>query len=302
MIKIYWLAVPDETINNLGDHAQILGIRQFFNYYFCDCQVIEVKSKDSYAWVKSTNINRYDLIFIQSGGHFGDFSLFMHNLRKKVLTKFPDNLVIQLPVSVYYYKPGSVQNDYKFFKDKKFLCFGRSKLDTHILNNIIGSAFYCPDFAFMLENIKPGSNGTGTLLSFRKDFESKFPFTDLVKMLPDNRLSRTLTHNISLLTWIPVYTRIKLMSNEKVYFFNPQFSTVPITETNRKNRVYSCINYYKKYRLVITNHFHTKVFCELSGTPYVFNFNKTPGKHEPFSGNEKKYFPLIASFLRSQQL
>lgn len=124
MNAIYWLAVPDETLHNIGDHAQVLGIRKFLKEYFPETIVTEVKYSNVYSWVQSAAIPENALIFIQSGGHFGDFSGFMHTLRKKVLKRFPGNMVVQLPVSVYYEKSDSPLNDlHFFFKLQKLLLF-----------------------------------------------------------------------------------------------------------------------------------------------------------------------------------
>ncbi len=314
---VYLLGSPDNGFNNLGDFAQLIGINKFLLDNYLDHNIVVVPFKDSLRFVEKLNLHKLhdrDVFFIQSGGHFGDFSKGYNALRYALLTQVRTNLVVQLPVNVYY-KPDSkrLELDVGFYETRhNFVCLGRSNYDSVFIRETLKiESCFCPDFAFYNYYGDPFEIGISEhklLMSLRCDFESDFSgfFGDfgLINKLPDDLLRKDLQRVVGRLTGKVQGRLVKFMvkkSFEKFGFnvtvADPNIVKTPVLDVEK--RILETVNYYRQFSLVFTNRFHSKVFSLIAETPYLFSLNKTKGKAEKLKRPYPKDFLFLRGYLNN---
>lgn len=93
----------DEHFPNLGDQAIAAAVPYWINKHF-EGEIVELafNEKFDYLPVVEKNIESGDLIFLQSGGTFGDTWLESQLIRERILSRLRGHPVIQLPQTVYF--------------------------------------------------------------------------------------------------------------------------------------------------------------------------------------------------------
>lgn len=100
--KIFLIGTPDH--DNIGDAAITLGTYEFIKSYFSGYKVVEVTGyqiEEKFALMNAT-ISDDDLIFLQGGGNLGNMYLLEENIRRKVISNFPNNKIVILTQTVYF--------------------------------------------------------------------------------------------------------------------------------------------------------------------------------------------------------
>jgi len=291
----------------------MLGISKYLDVEFPDYNVIRILDRD-YSLLLNRKLSEDDMIFIQSGGHFGNMAYWWHHCRKEIIQRFPDNKIIQFPVSVCYTGKNAKKefvNDIEFFSNReKLLILCRSNMDTKLL----ASNFkYCriefmPDFAFYLDyDIYPHER-SGALLVLRDNPESNVErfFGHLVSMAetPFGILSELSRKDLIFI--LKKYARkldFKIVLNEikrnygNVSFVNIQMSKIPLSDNNIKEVVQKTVQYYATFNIVITDRFHSRVFSQITNTPCVYLGCRTPSKCEAFEDDYSKYFGRLKDMI-----
>jgi exopolysaccharide biosynthesis predicted pyruvyltransferase EpsI/nitroreductase len=289
--KIFWVGVLPPENPSIGDHAQTLAAEKLFKRQFSDYELKRYSDQEEdVEKFFAEDVQPDDLVFIQSGGHFGNLNIPWHNVRKKIISRFPKNKIIQLPVSICYHgSEGAIlfEADKIFFSDKKnVLILCRTEEETKILRTNFGCRVkYFPDLAFSLKPKMPSCIRQNPAIVLRDDDESSFKhiFGNFSMKLPLKRLAaltkkdlpfiaRRLARKLDL-------TLIKLRFASRVTVKDFQVANQPITDENREKIVYSTIANYRKFKYVITDRFHGVVFSMLAETPIKRLECKTPHKH-----------------------
>lgn len=293
MSKIFWVGVLPPENPSIGDHAQTLAAEKLFNDQFKDYEICKFSNRleDVKRFFKE-DVKPDDLIFIQSGGHFGTLNPPWHKIRKQIIERFPDNKVVQLPVSPCYLGTEGIvlfERDKIFFHNREnLLILGRTKGGTDFLTQNFGCRIkYFPDFVFYLNPELPDYKRRGEALVLRNDDESMYKqfFGKIVERLPCRPqkwlssltkkdvpfLLRKLARELDFIVSRPFLS-------SKFVIKDFQVSDVPITEENRKHIVYSTIKTYRRFSRVVTDRFHGIVFSLLAGTKVERLPCKTPFK------------------------
>lgn len=100
--KIFLIGTPDH--DNIGDAAITAGTYEFIKKYFSGYKVMEITGyqiEKKFALISAT-ISTGDLIFLQGGGNLGNMYLIEENIRRKVISNFPENKVVILPQTIYF--------------------------------------------------------------------------------------------------------------------------------------------------------------------------------------------------------
>lgn len=302
--KLFWVGYFPSNSRSIGDHAQTYAIQKILETQFGDYKVFGFSRTETDKFFKC-QINTNDIIFIHSSGDFGDLYNF-HRIRKQIIATYPDNLIVQLPVSVHYESAVKFECDKIFFSDRKnILILTRTLQEYELLKaNFNCKVQYFPDFVYSInpekaETEKNKTTHKGVLFALRKDGESiltgslcktikKFrsPLTIL------NRITRKNVYQIILQFCINI--EYKSMANwlkKRGYDVkDSQISDYKITDGNREKIIYSTLNYYRRYKLVITDRFHAGVFCKLTNTPYRILGSRIKGKKVIEVQDTKKYF------------
>jgi len=279
-MKIHWVGCFPAH-QSVGDHAQILAVQYFLKEYFADYEVAQYTLDEIDNFFHAC-IKPEDLILIHSGGGFGDLYPTWHETRKQIIAKFPHNRIIQLPVSVLYKSPAQFEEDKIFFADKHnltILC--RHEKDAALLSANFGCHVeHFPDFVYYLKPHKARHDREGVLFVLRNDAESTLEtkLTSAAKKLqrPLTRVGRAISKDLYFiaLNLARKISRSPLESAIKTRFptaaiKDVQVASAPITDANRERVVFNALDYYTRFKLVVTDRFHALVFAALTRTPAI---------------------------------
>lgn len=290
MSRIFWVGAFPPQIPSVGDHAQILAIQKWFKEYFPNWQVTrfcrQLPKLDIGNWDRLLRtVNDDDLIFINSGCDFGNlYSISHENVRKKIISAFPNNKIIQLPVTVFYNHATQITEDAEFFTNRNnVVLMGRDPKSYEILAaNLECKSLFVPDFAFRLKATPTKGARKGALLILRRDFETK-PEPDILLKIR-RKLPRSFRKPISLFIRVyTVFTRyvLKKMVEQavsNVVVKDVQIGTYPITDENRESIINEVLDYYQNFQVVVTDRLHGMIFGVLTKTPCVAIEGKIPHK------------------------
>lgn len=314
--RLFWVGCFPSKIHSIGDHAQTYAIQKMLESKFGDYRIYRFSRTETDKFFKC-RININDLIFIHSSGDFGDLYNNFHKIRKQIIEKYPNNFIVQLPVSVHYESATNFESDKIFFSNRKnILILTRTVEDYKILKaNFDCKVQHFPDFVYSIrpketeiENNK--TRRKGILFAFRNDYESivDWPLSKELKKLhkPLKILNRITGKEVyKFLLRICQNIDYKNMTNwlkKRGYSVkDAQIFDKDITDENRENTIYSTLDYYKKYKLVITDRFHAGVFCKLTNTPYIMVDSKIKGKKVIEAQDTKKYFDTFRELVEENK-
>lgn len=251
--NIWYLGVP--THDNLGDQAQRYCIIQWFTKHYPDYYVNEITTEIALAkhfqkYLKS-NITPDDIIFFQSGycSHEKHLDHIMH---LKYVSLFKKNTIVFLPQTVLLKSRAAKNKVIKTLSNRENVLFlardQKSYMDiSNLVKNTRVELF--PDIVTTLIGKSYNRNNrSGILLCVRNDKE---------KLYSDEQIEEL-----------------------KNRIMNLGFG-VEISDTNAPNgcfdgsieSVSSCIeniiDYFSKFKLIITDRFHGTIFSLISNTPVV---------------------------------
>lgn len=268
---LFWVGCFPPEVHSVGDHAQTLAVEKFLNNHFSDYNVKRFSRTETDKFFKES-VDKDDLIFIHSGGDFGDLYVGWHDTRKDIIAKYPQNRIVQLPVSVFYRSPVNFESDKIFFSDKtNVLILCRSKEGAELLKGNFGCRVeFFPDFAFYLKPPLSNAKRKGYLVAFRRDSESA-----IMRKAPRKIMRRYIRNVINFMLQLDFNRRVSRMYPDGV-IFDPQVSNVDITDANREQVINDAFRVYQRFEYVVTDRFHACVFAYLTQTP----FKTIPGKIE----------------------
>jgi pyruvyl transferase EpsI len=288
MKRLFWVNCFPPSFHNVGDHAMTLAIQKFLSDNFNAYRITRFYRPEIERFLKE-KLLLDDLIFIHSSGDFGDLYVNGPKLRKRVISAFPDNRIVQLPVSVHYENPASFEADKRFFSD----------------------------FTFYLKPRRNRSKREGVLFVLRSDRESNFKgvFLRLTEKLTtpfrifqrifrkdilfvSTKLSRSA--DMRLLAW-----RIKAIFNDATVC-DPQIADVDLTDENRESYIFSVLDFYGKFRVVVTDRFHGLVFARLARTKAIGIPSriekKTIIENEDYTPYFRDFRKLVFDYPRKKQI
>jgi exopolysaccharide biosynthesis predicted pyruvyltransferase EpsI/nitroreductase len=267
MHKIFWVGLFPPEVHSVGDHAQTLAVEKFLKTNFSDYEVKRYYRTDVDQFF-SENVEPDDLIFLHSGGDFGDLYPDWHAIRKQIINKFSENRIVQLPVSVFYGSIVNFEEDKIFFSGRKnLLILCRTPESAEILsNNFDCRAEFFPDFVFSLKVPVFNSVRRGKLAVMRCDAESIYRKTVPNKL----RKGRPLRMVIDFLLDVDAKKRLMKVFADNYYVKDVQVTDYDITDENRERVIYDTLRFYSRFESVITDRFHGAVFSFLTNTPFKF--------------------------------
>jgi exopolysaccharide biosynthesis predicted pyruvyltransferase EpsI/nitroreductase len=303
MKRLFWVGCFPSFLRSIGDHAQTLAVEKFLSEKFSDFEIRKFYRYEMDAFFTS-DLNKNDLIFIQSSGDFGDLYPEWHTIRKHIVSAYPENRIVQLPVSVYYRSPARFEEDKIFFSDKhNFLVLCRTMKDYDLLSGNFGCKVrFFPDFAFYLKPELTGSVREGVLVVLRKDAESSYRIqsyeTLVAYWLKRFRLVGRILRKFNHLVLFRLVSAVKewqlLQSLKKKYgrvvAKDVQIADVDLSDENREAVITDVLNYYQEFKVVLTDRFHALVFAYLTNTPSVALKGKIDRKTSFVKRDFAKYF------------
>ncbi len=159
---------------NVGDQYIFLGAASFLKDNGNKIQYASSLYGYSTKGAKK-NINAETIILCGGGGNFGDLYRKHQNLRNKIVSDFPDNLIIFLPQSIHYKSDDYLSSDMSLLKKhKNLIIMARDEMSFDLLKGFQLNAILTPDTAHYLYNgyIKKHTPGKKCLYLLRKDKEA----------------------------------------------------------------------------------------------------------------------------------
>ncbi len=100
--KIFYLMGLNERHKNLGDQAQGVAIRKWFSKHLDDHLIFEYRCYENHDHLRVIEqfIEPGDVIFLHSGGNFGDTWPRTELIRQDIIGRFGKNPIIQLPQTI----------------------------------------------------------------------------------------------------------------------------------------------------------------------------------------------------------
>lgn len=283
--KILWVGCFPYWHRNVGDQAQTLALEKFFADKYPDHHVIVVTRQEvgTSRWQRIVEIIKPDdLIMIHSTGDFGSKyisqksyigGLSWAEVRREIVNTFPQNRLVQLPVTVFYQDDDegeqAVLDDREAFRDKNFITLCRESRSLEILTqrDICRHEFF-PDFVFYLKPEITNETRSGVLLLLRgKDGESLFSDADKDHI-------KTLLESVT-----PDVDAIDIMKAD-----------FPMPPVIRENFINEVMLKFQNYELVVTDRMHGMILAVITQTPCIALDEAIPHK---LSGYRRLLSPSV---------
>jgi exopolysaccharide biosynthesis predicted pyruvyltransferase EpsI/nitroreductase len=265
--KIFWVGCSPPEWHSVGDQAQTLAVQKVLDEQFSDYKIKRFYRSEVDKFF-AQKIRSDDLIFIQSSGDFGDLRNTWHPIRKKIAASYPDNKIVQLPVSVHYHNLSRFEADKIFFSGRdNLLILCRTPKGAKLLKDSFDcKVMFFPDFVFSLKPKLSNVKRTSCLGVFRADSES------MIRRRLPNRTKKLLRSHLwrlaNFVLDIEHKKRIRKLFPD-CYLRDIQISDVDITDENRERIIFDTLRFYENFEHVKTDRFHACVFAYLTKTPFV---------------------------------
>ena len=246
--RIILLGSPE--YNNLGDLAIAYTMKKYFETKFPDYVYCEYPEKHIKNNMYPMNIKQSDVLCLIGGGNFGDVYMDQQNIRKKVIKKYSNNIII-FPQTLFFTTEDSGKRELKEINN--ILCgkdnvsiFAREEISYEYLkNNITCSREYLAPDIVLYNTFETNKNKDGILLCLRQDAESSIKQEDREYIL--NRL-----YNVGC----------------KIDFWDTCLN-YHVQLIDRDKEVEQAINHVSLYNLLVTDRLHGVIFAAITGTPCI---------------------------------
>lgn len=251
---IFYIGIPAH--NNLGDLAQGLCIRRWFERYYSDIPVVEIETNalvNTHFSLLDKLKKKYkpsDMIVFQSGYTTTDLGGYADEMHRAVINALPEAKFLMMPQTIYFKSKENQDRTstcYNKAKDMLFLARDRVSYDMayemfpdirviqypDIVTSLIGSYHY-------------NYSRHGILLCCRNDGE-KFYTSDEIN---------------SLRVRLNVIAKTEITDTTK----NVKFKEI---NKNLRSYIEKEIDSYAHYKLIITDRYHGTIFSLVANTPVI---------------------------------
>lgn len=253
--KIIYTGTTPFWLRNIGDHAQVVAIKKWFNDNFEDYLVLELDNDETYIYLSSIKkiVNKEDLIFCHSGGNLGNRGFIHEGARRLVIETFPENKIIVLPQTIFFsdtqkgkYELEITEKIYNNHKDLTIMARDRYSFELAKQYFPKCKNMICPDFVLYLDyfegNVEKREN---VLLCLRNDTES----------IINNEIKNNIKEYIK-------------NGNQESHIYDTSIDRY-IPKKNRENELKVMLSHFRKHNLVITDRFHGLIFSVITRVPCI---------------------------------
>lgn len=254
--KIVYALTPPARLDNIGDHAQVVGIKKWLDIYFDEYEVLEIDKDQVTALLPALQriVRDEDPIFIHSGGNMNHRSDWSESARQIIIKNFPNNKITQLPQTVHYADNSlgreMLAESQRIYNDHDQLTIiARDPVSQENLQeNFDAPTMVFPDFALMInaaEYVNLEKDSSGVMLCLRRDSESN------------------LTEE-----GIEIIQRYVEESGKGWEMYDTTLD-YPIPKDERETVLKETLNRFADHDLVITDRFHGMIFSVITKTPCI---------------------------------
>ena len=278
--RIFLIGTSEHS--NIGDAAIAVGEKEFIKQYFSEYELIEIPfDQITFQYdIMISLIGSDDLIFLQGGGNLGSRYPAEEDIRRKIITSFPQNQIVIMPQTIYFEQDDAGEKELNISKtiynshDNLLLLTRGNESSIFAQKHFTNVRNLCvPDMALMIDR-NYGLNRNGILLCIR-DLGDESGLTDtayneviqIVKLIDDNA---EITNNL-----------YRGVSDSKIYSFA------------REQIVEQELRRFASHKVVVTDRLHGLIFALITHTPCVvissYNY-KIPDFIHSFIKSEKVFF------------
>ncbi|WP_369283528.1 polysaccharide pyruvyl transferase family protein [Oscillibacter sp. GMB15532] len=255
--KIILMGSPEHS--NIGDAAITLGELEFFKKYFADYQLVELSAYDFSDWYPTVQsiVRRDDILFLQGGGNLGSQYPNEEELRRRVISDFPENQIVIFPQTIYFDGTLAGQAELEvstrvYGQHRNLTLFTRGQESLHVAMEHFGQAqnAFAPDMALLLQyNFNLPRSGVLLCLRGLLDAESGLSAAEA------DGIEATVRG------FDPHFRRVNNLNQG-----NPQAN---ILRESRRSVVSGELRAYASSSIVVTDRLHGLIFSIITGTPCV---------------------------------
>jgi pyruvyl transferase EpsO len=277
----YWLLeLPYYT--NIGDILIWHGTEYFLKKLEDRCTYTA-----SSATFRTRRIDANTIILLQGGGNFGDLWNEPHAFRCKIISAYPDNVIIILPQTVFYLDKNNLMNDRELFsKHKKLIICARDMKSYQLLNEYFNAntVLLVPDMAFCIP-----------MDSLQKRFE-KSQDKNLFLKRNDRELKTSICYEnyidnkaIDISDWpsmekdraTALLLRCLFGLNRRIPFLFSRLTDFYASFFFKPDMIRTGVKFICEYNKVYTTRLHAAILCCLLEKPFVL-FDNSYGKNRSF--------------------
>lgn len=261
--RIFYIMGLDKRFPNLGDQAQAAAIPLWFQKHFT-YPVIQIKNNQVHQCLPmlARYIQPNDIVFLHSGGNFGDDWYQTQLDREKIISALQGNPIIQLPQTIFYSDTSSGKyainvSQQVIANHPQMLIFGRDVQSTALAKSLFPSTTVHarPDMVLSLDRYLNANQAHlldksvmrihKVLLVLRNDKEGIYQSDEKQKMLD---------------YLVSIGYEVALWDTDVDDVF---------TESDRLNTLMKYLSYMASFDAVITDRYHGLIFSVLIKRPCV---------------------------------
>ena len=253
--KVFIALSPDYP--NVGDIAICINQIKLLEKVFPNRKLIEIPifNFDIYKAKMEKNINPDDIITIIGGGNMGNIWIKCEEIRRDLISTFPNNKIISFPQSIDFENNRAGNNEFQktikiYNNHNNLTIFSREQKSYEIMkSNFKNNVYLVPDMVMNSSELqnKKDSKRTQFSLCFRNDKEkatSKDIIEKLVKLLENNNIR-------DIKIFDTVIDDLEFKSEEKENIFNDM------------------LNNFRNSKVIITDRLHGMIFSLITKTPCI---------------------------------
>lgn len=237
---------------NLGDVAITYAQKLFLKEQLKNYEIIEVPSKETYAYIKYIKkiIKPNDIITLIGGGNMSNKYDGIEESRRMVVKEFKRHRIISFPQTIEFddstYGKVSLKRTKKIYKHNNLILFAREKMSFETMKKTFGDKeiYLTPDIVMYLKGkiIKKDNIRKGIGICFREDKE---------KSIEDSLKDKILD----------------IVKDDKKEYFDTYIDNDKFIYDKRYSNLMNFIKKIASKELVITDRLHGMIFCYITNTP-----------------------------------
>jgi exopolysaccharide biosynthesis predicted pyruvyltransferase EpsI len=261
--KVALLDFPNHS--NVGDSAIWLGELAYLTTQK-HLKLVYVADMRTYSKGSLTRVLGDGTILLHGGGNFGDTWERHQVFREQVITDFPNNSIIQLPVSAHFSSTDALERSRRVMNSHRDLTLVmRDTYSFAIVKELFSAkVLLCPDMAFHLGTLKRSKEPVNEYFWLKRtDKESSSPGSSTVFLQGDWLDEK----RDVLLTAADLIYRLFVKFPNKLRFF---WRFLPqLFQLLAKNRLQRGLEIVSSGKMVVTDRLHGHILCLLLGIPHI---------------------------------
>lgn len=253
--KLVLVLTPE--YGNMGDQIIAVAEKMWLNEFFSDFEVVEYTQtqlvSDKKLALFKAGIKQSDIIFLQGGGNLNDMYLVAENIRRKIITMFPENNIVLFPQSISF---GSSEQSLAIKKEtaeiygkhRKLVICTRENVSLETAEDMFpnNKILLFPDIAaFLIGKFSFDKKKSGKIaLCFRDDKEKLYTDAELEKAVAELKKD---------FECVKIDTHVGHS----------------VAKDERQGEVEAMLSRFAGFDLVITDRFHGVIYSAIAHTPCV---------------------------------